>query len=297
MHQHPPFSPSDSFLKWAGSKRRLLPQLLPLLPLRTRLVEPFLGAGSVFLAADFDCFLLGDANADLIAVWTALKQRPVEYIQAAQAFFTPENLGLEAYLRIREEFNDTDERFERAIRIPYLNKMAFNGLFRVNKAGAFNVPYAHPTKIPRFPLEEMEAAALKLRRCTLLNGGFAATLEQTGFGDAVYNDPPYLNPTAEKRSFTAYTPSGFGLAHHQELVECSRQAVSRGATVLISNHDTPETRLLYRGWEIHSLTVRRSMRATGEKSDMAQELVAILRPKPLGYTACYHGGHGVVIRR
>lgn len=90
MLRHPQ-SPKASrpFLKWPGSKSRLLPQLLPLLPLRSRLVEPFVGAGSVFLSADYDRYLVNDANPDLVAVWAALKQRPRAFMEASSMFFLP----------------------------------------------------------------------------------------------------------------------------------------------------------------------------------------------------------------
>jgi DNA adenine methylase len=276
MYFHPQNQSCRPFLKWAGGKGRLLAQLLPLFPLRGRLVEPFVGAGSVFLAADYDRYLLADANPDLIAVWVSLQQRPAEFIAESQSYFIEANRTEEAFMRIRAEFNQSHDRWERAVRFIYLNKFGFNGLFRVNKSGNYNVPYSRPAVLPRFPFETLEAAALKLQRCTFLNGGFAATLDECGFGDAVYCDPPYVT-SEDEPSFTSYTAGGFGAQQQEQLVTCARLAVKRGATVLISNHDTPYARELYRGWELHTLTVRRSISASGPRG-MANELVAILRP-------------------
>lgn len=98
MLSHPQ-SPQASrpFLRWPGGKARPLRKLLPLLPLRSQLVEPFVGAGAVFLSSDYDCYLLNDANPDLVAVWTALKQRPRAFMEASSAFFCPQNNTPEAY--------------------------------------------------------------------------------------------------------------------------------------------------------------------------------------------------------
>lgn len=276
MLSHPQFQPARPFLKWAGGKQRLLPQLLPLLPLRGRLIEPFVGAGSVFLAADYDRYLLNDANPDLIAVWVALKERPREFIEASATYFTPEYHSEQAYKRVRGEFNEATDRFERAVRFLYLNKFGFNGLFRVNKLGLHNVPYAWHKVLPLFPLAELEGAAAKLKLCTFLNGGFKAAVAEAGFGDVCYCDPPYASST-KGASFTAYTQAGFEWEDQQELVQVAEAAVQRGATVLVSNHDTPATRELYRGWEIHELAVRRSIGRSDSGRGMTRELVAVRR--------------------
>ncbi len=275
MLSHPQFQPVRPFLKWAGGKQRLLPQLLPLLPLRGRLIEPFVGAGSVFLATDYESNLLNDANPDLIAVWVALKERPREFTERSAHYFTPQYHSEEAYKHVRDQFNQSTDRFERAVRFLYLNKFGFNGLFRVNKGGIFNVPYAWHKALPRFPLEELERAAGRLKTCTFLNGGYKAAIEEAGYGDVCYCDPPYA-ASSKGASFSAYTQDGFGWEDQRELVKAAEEAAFRGATVLVSNHDTPETRRLYRGWHIHELAVRRSIGSSQSGREMARELVAVL---------------------
>lgn len=276
MHKHPSQSGrSKPFLKWVGSKARLLPTLLPLIPTGKRLIEPFVGAGSVFLAADFPEYLINDANPDLIGVWVALKERPKEFIERASEYFTAQFHSQEAYLRVRAEFNAETDRFERAVRLPYLNKFGFNGIYRVNRGGTFNVPYAYPKQVPRFPWAEMEAASEKLSKCTVLGGGFEAAIGMAGRGDVVYADPPYLDSDAGK-SFTGYTGRAFGIAEHEALVAAGLRAVERGATVLISNHDTLQTRRLYAGWDIDAVKVFRSVSANGTSRGMAGEVIARL---------------------
>lgn len=275
MLSHPQFRPTRPFLKWAGGKQRLLPQLLPLLPLKDRLIEPFVGAGSVFLAADYDRYLLNDANSDLIGVWVALKERPREFIASSAAYFVPEYHSEAAYKLVRDEFNQATDRFERAVRLLYLNKFGFNGLFRVNKRGLLNVPYAWHKSLPRFPMAELEGAAARLRACTIHSGGYKAVLQEAGPGDVCYCDPPYA-PSVSGESFTAYTDVGFDWNEQRELVKAAENAVARGAVVAISNHDTPATRELYKGWKLHELSTWRSMSSRQSGRRAVRELVAIL---------------------
>lgn len=279
MHTHPEpaYLPCKPPLRWAGGKTRLLPQLLPLLPTGRRLIEPFLGAGSVFLATNYETYLLGDANPDLAAMWIALKQRPKAFCESAAAFYVPENHSKDAYLRLRDVFNSSEDSFERATLMPYLNAFGFNGLYRVNRQGKFNVPYGDPKQLPPFHWDRYSAAADKLQNATVLNGGFAGTLEHAGHGDIVYCDPPYLDTGTGTVSFVGYTEGKFGLEEHQHLLECCRQAASRGATVLISNHDSPQVRELYAGLRLESLTVHRSVSASTQSRGVARELVAILQ--------------------
>lgn len=287
MHKHLPSThllvpPSKSPLRWPGGKGRLLPQLLPLLPSGGRLIEPFVGAGSVFLAANYDSYVINDANPDLTAMWVALQARPGDYMERANSYFVEENRTLEAYVTLRRRFNEEIDSFERAALLPYLNKFAFNGIYRVNSRGKFNVPYADPKKMPRFPWEQMTAAAMKLERCLILNGGFRGAIEIAGEGDVVYCDPPYVD--TDKPSFTGYTAAGFGMQQQLALVAACEEAVSRGAVAVISNHDTATTRVLYSGWDIHQVSVRRSVAAEGSARAVAQELVASLKPNSVDTT-------------
>lgn len=253
----------------------MLNELLPLLPPGRRLIEPFVGAGAVLLGTDYPCYVINDANPDLIAVWSALQLRSDEYINRAAALFVEANRSEEAYRSIRMEFNSCRDRFERAVRFPYLNRFGFNGLFRVNARGEFNVPYGRPPRLPEFPSERMMAAAHKLHRCTVLTADFTAAIDMARADDVVYCDPPYA-PSTSGASFTAYTPSRFGAAQHEALVAACLRAVSRGARVLVSNHDTAYTRELYRGWRIETVRVRRTVSAHVGSRRAAAELVAIL---------------------
>ena len=273
MHTKHPTPQSRPFLKWAGSKQRLLPSLLPLLPLGKRLIEPFVGAGSVFLATDYPSYVVNDANPDLVAMWSALKERPRQFIQDASALFCESNWSQGRYLELRDEFNLAADRYSRAVLLPYLNRFGFNGLYRVNRSGAFNVTYGDPVRLPQFPFDAAARAADQLRRAVVLGGDFGSALEMAGPGDVVYCDPPYLNST-KGATFQAYTAAGFGLSDHQRLVSTAKAAVDRGARVFVSNHDTAEARELYRGFRLHSMEALRTVAASSSARVRCKELVA-----------------------
>jgi DNA adenine methylase len=279
MHSHPRSEPqaavSKPFLKWTGGKQRLLSHLLPLLPRRRRLIEPFVGAGSVFLAAGFKECVINDANPDLVAVWAALQSGPKDFIRRSEERFREEYRTKAAYMRVRQEFNEEVDRFERAVRLPYLNRFGFNGLFRVNRQGEFNVPYGAPASVPGFPFDQMASAAERLETTLVLGGDFRRAIELAGFDDVLYCDPPY-SPLEGGESHVSYTAAGFDHGNHVALVEACVAAVSRGAVAVISNHDTEATRALYRGWQIHELNAWRSVAARSERRAAVKELVAVL---------------------
>lgn len=273
MQNKHPTKRSRPVLKWSGSKARLLPSLLPILPPGKRLIEPFVGAGSVFLATDYPSYVLNDANPDLAAMWVALKERPAAFVRDASSFFCEANWSQARYLEIRADFNATVDRYSRAVLLPYLNKHGFNGLYRVNRSGGFNVPYGDPSRLPQFPFDAAASAAERLKDAVVLSGDFAPVMEMAGPGDVVYCDPPYLSSQIGA-SFQAYTAAGFGFDDHQRLVLAAKAAVSRGARVFISNHDTDEVRELYRGFHLRPMEVVRTVAAATSARGRCKEVVA-----------------------
>ena len=142
---------SKPFLKWPGGKRRLAVRILSLLPVEGRLIEPFVGAGSVFLASGHTHLVLNDRNADLMAAYAALQSDPAAFIAEARALFSGEYLSREAYLCLREEFNGLPAGFRRAVLFVYLNRHGFNGLCRYSQSGRYNVPWGKLNATPYFP--------------------------------------------------------------------------------------------------------------------------------------------------
>lgn len=271
-------STSLPFLKWAGGKRRLLPTLLPLLPTGTRLVEPFVGAGSVFLASDIDQLVLGDSNTVLMSVYRRLKADAPTFIAQAKKYFIEANRTPASYSGLRRIFNDPSTSDEiRAALFLYINRFGYNGLYRINRSGQCNTPYGHPQSLPSFPAAAMQVFADRLQTAELHCGDFESVMSQALPGDLVYCDPPYA-AQADKASFTAYCEAGFKWEDQQRLANKARELASSGVTVVISNHATDATRALYCGARLHELTVRRSISATSAARGNALELVAIFSP-------------------
>ena len=274
--------PTGPFLKWAGSKRRLLSQLLPLIPQGKRLIEPFVGGGSVFAATDFDAYLLADINPHLMELYSALKRNPSAVVANAKALFVSANCNQEAYNTLRARFNDASTpQDERAALFLYLNKFGFNGLYRVNQSGCMNVPFAHLTRVPGFPADAMEGFAEKLAQAQLQCSDFAAVMEQAETGDVVYCDPVYVSREdvqgQQRKSFAAYDSHSFGMEQHEKLAQMARSLSSRGIPVVISNNDTAVTRALYAGAELHAVTAYRSMAASTSARGKVTEMVAVFR--------------------
>lgn len=265
------------FLKWAGGKYSLLPELDRLIPAGKRLIEPFVGGGSVFLNSDkHEYFLLADINADLINLYQMLAVAPDSVIAEAMKAFRHLN-DVENYTVIREAFNAQKlNATERAAAFLYLNRHCFNGLMRYNLDGFFNVGWGK-YKAPYFPEEEIRAFRLKSHACVFMNAGFERTLRLAGDGDVVYCDPPY-EPMPGTAGFTNYASGGFSWDSQVALAESCVAAHQRGAKVFISNSTAPRVIELYErhGFTLHRVNARRSISSKGSTRETANDIVASL---------------------
>ncbi|TOC53401.1 DNA adenine methylase [Vibrio parahaemolyticus] len=265
-----------AFLKWAGGKYGLVEDIQRHLPPARKLVEPFVGAGSVFLNTDYDHYLLADINPDLINLYNLLKERPEEYISEAKRWFVAENNRKEAYLSIRAEFNKTDDVMYRSLAFLYMNRFGFNGLCRYNKKGGFNVPFGSYKK-PYFPEAELEFFAEKAKKATFVCEGYPETFRRARKGSVVYCDPPYA-PLSNTANFTSYAGNGFTLDDQAALADMAeRTATERGIPVLISNHDTTLTRRLYHGADLSVVKVKRTISRNGSGRNKVDELLALFK--------------------
>ncbi|SQH74849.1 DNA adenine methylase [Shewanella benthica] len=263
-----------AFLKWAGGKFKLIEALSKHLPEGDRLVEPFVGAGSVFLNTNYATYLLCDINQDLINLYKLVQTEPDRYIAAAKAMFVPEMNDKEAYYKVRTEFNLTQDPFIRSVYFLYMNRHGFNGLCRYNRKGGFNVPFGSYKK-PYFPEKELWAFSAKAQAAEFKCIGYEEAFELTIQGDVVYCDPPYA-PLPSKVSFTTYFGAGFSLDDQALLARKSRHtAIDRGIPVLISNHDTPLTRELYHGASFDTIKVQRNISQKGSARKKVDELMAL----------------------
>ncbi|EKS0041768.1 Dam family site-specific DNA-(adenine-N6)-methyltransferase [Salmonella enterica] len=265
------------FLKWAGGKYSLLPDLYQLIPAGMRLIEPFVGGGSVFLNSDkHACFLLADVNTDLINLYQMLAVVPGAVIRHARVMFDRLN-NAESYTALRDEFNaQVMDGPERAAAFLFLNRHCFNGLIRYNRNNQFNVGWGkYPS--PYFPLDEINAFTEMAHNCVFMTAGFRRTLALAGEGDVVYCDPPY-EPMPGTAGFTNYAAGGFTWDDHIALTECCVAAHQRGARIVIGNSTAPRVIDLYsqHSFEIHHISARRSISSKGSTRETAKDLVAIL---------------------
>ncbi|MFY7306923.1 Dam family site-specific DNA-(adenine-N6)-methyltransferase [Enterobacter cloacae complex sp. IR5378] len=265
------------FLKWAGGKYSLLPELDRRIPAGKRLVEPFVGGGSVFLNSEkHESFLLADVNADLINLYQMLEVDHIRVCSLAKILFERAN-SEEAYKELRDEFNN--QRMgapERAAAFLFLNRHCFNGLIRYNRDGFFNVGWGK-YEAPYFPEIEIKAFKQKSHKCVFLNAGYRRTLALAGEGDVVYCDPPY-EPLPGTAGFTNYAAGGFSWADQISLAESCVAAHQRGAKVLISNSTAPRVIELYEqhGFTLHRVDARRAISSKGSTRETAKDIVATL---------------------
>lgn len=265
------------FLKWAGGKYSLLPDLYQIIPAGMRLIEPFVGGGSVFLNSDkHACFLLADVNTDLINLYQMLAVVPDTVIRHARVMFDRLN-DAESYTALRNEFNaQVMDGPERAAAFLFLNRHCFNGLIRYNRNNQFNVGWGkYPS--PYFPEEEIRAFTEIAHNCVFMAAGFRRTLALAGEGDVVYCDPPY-EPMPGTAGFTHYAAGGFTWDDHIALAECCVAAHQRGARVVIGNSTAPRVIDLYsqHSFVIRYISARRSISSKGSTRETAKDLVAIL---------------------
>lgn len=270
-------TPCRAFLKWAGGKFALTETLRQHLPPGELLVEPFAGAGSLFLNSDYPRYQLNDINGDLIALYQQLQQQPQRVIDETRSLFIADNNNRERYLALRAEFNAGCVPLRRAALFIYLNRFGYNGLCRYNKRGLYNVPFGAYVR-PYFPEQELQTFAAKAQRCQFSCLPFEQLFEQLPPGAVVYCDPPYA-PLSATATFTNYSGRQFTAADQRRLADCALWAArERGAVVLISNHDLPFTREIYQQAQLSTIAVRRSISRNGHGRKAVAELLALYRP-------------------
>ncbi|EKX98974.1 DNA adenine methylase [Aggregatibacter actinomycetemcomitans Y4] len=275
-----PATPAKSrpFLKWAGGKYRLMDEINRLLPKRKQcLVEPFVGAGAVFLNSNFKRYILADINPDLINLFNIVKLDVERYIQACKPiFFHPEANTEIYYYGKRKEFNQSTDVFQRAVLFLYLNRFGFNGLCRYNSKNEFNVPFGD-YKTHYFPEEELRFFAAKAQSAVFICADFQQTFEMADENSVIYCDPPYA-PLSQDSNFTNYAGNEFSIAHQRDLANLAKHTMEqRNIQVLISNHDTPFPREIYQGAKIRHLKVQRSISQVPHKRIKVRELIAMFK--------------------
>ncbi len=270
------------FLKWAGGKGSLLPYLLPhVSPLLTDYYEPFLGGGALFLGrcargTKFRAHL-SDINAELINAYRMVKEAPEELIDLLSRFQSEydESSNKSEYYYKKRDWRPIDP-LESVARLVFLNKTCYNGLYRVNSRGEFNVPFGRYKKPRILDSENIRAVSRVLRETDAELGSidYKTAVSRCGRGDFIYLDPPY-QPVSKTSSFTDYAPGGFSERDQVELAEQFAKLVDSGCTVLLSNSETALTRRLYRNFEVRKVTVNRPINSVGTGRKGYKELVVL----------------------
>lgn len=273
-------SPAQSlhkpFLKWPGGKIRVVPKLLELLPPGKRLVEPFVGAGAVFLNTRYERYLLADTNQDLINLFGHITTDGVAFIDYCRPWFGSLFNQADVFYAMRELFNTATDSCLRAALFLYLNKHCFNGLVRFNNKGLFNSPFGEFID-PGFPERALLYFQERAHAAEFACQDFTVTMKAARRGDVVYCDPPYV-PLTTTANFTKFGRKDFGLDEQRELVRLARWLAAKGVPVVISNHDTEFVTREYQGAEMNRISVRRSIsRDSATRGDVA-EIVAVFRP-------------------
>ena len=266
-------TPIRPVLKWVGGKSRSLPHSLGEFPEKiATYFEPFIGGAAVFFALAtakrFKRAVLSDRNSALIDVYTALKTDADAVIGVLHKYQYEQG----EYYRIRALDPDKLDLPERAARVIYLNKTGYNGLYRVNSRGEFNVPFGR-YKNPNFcDQETLRAAARALKDVELYVDDFEATCVGAKRGDAVYFDPPY-HPVSKTANFTAYHKVDFGEDEHRRLKKVFAKLARRGVAVVLSNSDTQFTRDVFSDFPTKKIAVTRPINSKASGRGVVYELL------------------------
>jgi DNA adenine methylase len=262
-----------SFLKWAGNKHRIVEKIITCLPNGTRLVEPFVGSGVVFMNSNYKSWLLSEKNQDLITLFKILQEEGESFIDYCKTFFLKKNNSSSIYYDLRTNFNETKNKRLKSALFLYLNKHCYNGLCRYNLSGKFNVPFGFYKNV-YFPKKEMlyfyELSKKALFKCC----DYKEIYKFIKKGDVIYCDPPYI-PLSNTEYFTQYGPYKFNENDQEELADFARKLANKGIPVLLSNHDTKFTRELYSGAKIKEINVQRNISCKGSTRRKVKEILAL----------------------
>lgn len=272
-----PQSPNGArpFLKWAGGKRQLLSQYEPYFPTPEqigRYYEPFIGSAAVFFHLQPPRATLADRNARLIELYVTIRDDVEGVIAALQPHYNDEA----HYYRVRAQNPAQLTAVQRAARLIFLNKTCYNGLYRENKKGEFNVPFGRYKNPTICDAARLRAASVALQGVTLQTADFAAAVETAVAGDFIYFDPPYA-PLSATSSFTSYSKHGFGHAEQVRLAQLTAQLSDRGCHVMLSNSSAPLIYELYDNgrYQLIPIKARRSINSKAGRRGPVRELLVL----------------------
>jgi DNA adenine methylase len=275
--------PPQPFLRWAGGKRKLVDSLVRSFPSsfansKNDFYEPFVGGGALMLAlgdkglpvyVSGNRLLINDSNPDLVATYITIRDDAQTLIKKLEVL--ARDVSKKAFLRVRADHPRDD--VSRAARFIYLNKTCFNGLWRVNSKGEFNVPYGQLKNPKILDSENLWAVHARLQGTHISTGPYQSALERAQKGDLVYLDPPYI-PLSASSSFSKYAKEDFGILDQYALAGVIDGLTSRGVYVILSNSDTPLTRKIFGdSLALHQITVQRTISAKASSRKPVNEVI------------------------
>lgn len=269
-------------VKWVGGKRQLLTEIMPFIHKEcSTYVEPFVGGGAVFFELQPKKAIINDYNAELINVYTTVRDFPEELIEKLEVH----NRGNteEYFYQLRALDRDPEylhmDKVEKAARMIYLNKTCYNGLYRVNAAGQFNSPYGkykHPNIVNAANIRAM-SEYLRNPKIVIRQGDYRDALKGLRKGAFVYLDPPYM-PISASSSFTGYTENGFTYEQQAALKKECDKLRKKGIAFLQSNSDCQEIRELYKDYPVKTVQAKRAINSKADKRGEINELLIYFVP-------------------
>ena len=266
------------FVKWSGGKRQILDKLIKYVPEDfNTYYEPFVGGGALFFELSPKNAVINDSNEELINVFRCIKDEEKLTKMCNELNHHEANHSEEYYYKIRNidrdknKFNRLSD-YKRAARTIYLNKACFNGLYRVNSKGEFNVPFGKKLKVNTYEGQNIGIihAYLNFNNIKILSIDFEEAVKDAKEGDFIYFDPPYDSDTS---TFNSYTEDGFSKDEQIRLSNVFKNLSDRGCYAMLSNHNTILINELYKDFYIHKITAKRNINSNGKKRGKVEEVI------------------------
>lgn len=256
-------------IKWAGGKTQLLSQFQSLFPSKfTYYLEPFLGGGAVFFHLQPHKAYLSDNNSELINFYIIVRDNLELLVKDLKKHVNEKDY----FYKVRKLNPTSISSVERASRFLFLNKTAFNGLYRVNSKGGFNAPFGYYDNPKILDIDNLHAVSLLLQGVSIRKADFGEVLDFAEEDSFIYMDPPYV-PLSDTANFTGYTANSFNLNDQKRLADVFRKLDNKGCLVMLSNSNTQIVRDLYEGYNISEVQARRAINSRGDKRGPITELV------------------------
>lgn len=267
------------FVKWAGGKTQLLDKLVALLPKEyNHYFEPFIGGGALLFHVAPKDFTINDFNSELVQAYRCFSNPSDTEKLIERLKFHQDNHSEEHYYEVRSMDKSPDflslPTYERAARMIYLNKSCFNGLYRVNSKGFFNVPSGKKKNVVCYEEKNIQEITdfFGESKFEILNVDFEKAVVNAKKGDFVYFDPPY-DTWENKDSFTSYAKNPFGKDEQRRLADCFKSLSDKGVYAMLSNHNTDFIRELYKDFNIHVVEAKRTINSKADGRGNVEEVI------------------------